>query len=173
LSKRLTFLVSSAAATLPPFGLIEPFGILHGSQSAPLSFSLPTVNCFGRREGTKERNVTRSSKESHEILQKIGRVRVDLNSENREGSVAIGPEAIRGRLRELENSLILVQIKGENWTKYGSNLSNHFSYIVTDITSARPTISPATRMRSREAAAADKTSTTALWAMRLNDQYFR
>jgi hypothetical protein len=83
-------------------------------------------------------------------------------------------------------------MKGENWTKYESNLSNHFSYIGTDIdidppiiahwfpflgdaltASARPTISPATRMRSRVAAAADKTTTTALWAMRIDDQYFR
>jgi thiol-disulfide isomerase/thioredoxin len=60
-------------------------------------------------------------------------------------------------------------------------LSNHFSYIGTDIdppiiahwfpflgdaltASACPTISPATRMRTREAAAADKTTTTALLA---------
>jgi hypothetical protein len=69
----------------------------------------------------------------HGILRKTGRVRVDLNSENREGSVAIGPDAIRGRLRELQNILLLVQIKDENWTKYESNLSINFSYIDTDI----------------------------------------
>jgi hypothetical protein len=40
---------------------------------------------------------------------------------------------IRGRLRELENILVLVQIKEENWTKHKSNLSKHFSYISTDI----------------------------------------
>jgi hypothetical protein len=64
----------------------------------------------------------------HGILRKTGRVRVDLNSENREGSVAIGLEAIRGRLREIENILVLVQIKDENWTN-----SKHFSYMTTDI----------------------------------------
>jgi hypothetical protein len=81
-------------------------------------------------------------------------------------------------VRELENILVLVQIKDKNWTKYDSNLRKHFSYMTTDVdppiiahwfpflgvaltTSARPTISPATRMRSREAAAADKTTTTA------------
>jgi hypothetical protein len=51
----------------------------------------------------------------------------------RDGSVALGPDAIRGRLREFENILVLVQIKDENWTKYKSNLSQHFSYISTDI----------------------------------------
>jgi hypothetical protein len=64
----------------------------------------------------------------HGILRKTERVRVDLNSENREGSVAIGLEAIRGRLREIENILVLVQIKDENWTN-----SKHFSYMNTNI----------------------------------------
>jgi hypothetical protein len=50
----------------------------------------------------------------HGIPQKTGRVRIELNSDHREGSVAIGPNAIRGRLRELENILVLVQIKDKN-----------------------------------------------------------
>jgi hypothetical protein len=100
------------------------------------------LTCFGRAaEETKERNVTRSSNKSNDcncsfchgiILQKTGRVRVDLNSEHR-GSVAIGPDAVRGRLRELQNILVLVQIRDENMTKYESNLSINFSYIDTDI----------------------------------------
>jgi hypothetical protein len=53
--------------------------------------------------------------------------------ENRDGSVAMGPDAIRGRLSEIENFLVLVQIKDENWTKYESNLSKNFSYMNTDI----------------------------------------
>jgi hypothetical protein len=64
----------------------------------------------------------------HGIPQKTGRVRIELNSDQREGSVATGPNAIRGRLRELENILVLVQIKDKNWTKYGSNLRNLRSF---------------------------------------------
>jgi hypothetical protein len=78
-------------------------GIRHGSSTkcrltgstAPLSI------CFERNvkvaRGTKERNVTRSSNNCCSlcgILQKTGRVRVDLNSEHREGSVAMPSEAV-------------------------------------------------------------------------------
>jgi hypothetical protein len=52
------------------------------------------------------------------ILWKTRQVRIELNSDHREGSDAIGPNAIRGRLRELENISVLVQIKDKNWTKY-------------------------------------------------------
>jgi hypothetical protein len=69
----------------------------------------------------------------HEILQKTGRVRADLNSERIEASVAMGPDAISGRLRELENIFYLAQTKDENLTKYRSNLSKHLRYMNTDI----------------------------------------
>jgi hypothetical protein len=62
------------------------------------------------------------------IPQKTRRVRVELNSDHREGSVAIGSNAIRVRLRELENILVLVQIKDKNWTNYDSNLQNLRSF---------------------------------------------
>jgi hypothetical protein len=39
-------------------------------------------------------------------------------------------------LRELQNILVLVQIKDKNWTKYESNLSKIFSYIDTNIESS-------------------------------------
>jgi hypothetical protein len=62
-------------------------------------------------------NDNRSVTLYHGIPQKTGRVRIELNSDQREGSVATGPNAIRGRLRELENILVLVQIN----TKTGLN----------------------------------------------------
>jgi hypothetical protein len=137
LSKRLTgsdlsFSVGSAASGLPPFGLIEPFGLRQRSR---------TAICFGQAsEEKKEKKVKKSSDDHnrsfcHGILQKTVQVKADLNSGHREGSVAIGPDAIRGRLRELKNVLVIVQIKDENRTKYQSHLSNPFSYMSTDIDS--------------------------------------
>jgi hypothetical protein len=98
-----------------------------------------TAICFGQAsEEKKEKKVKKSSDDHnrsfcHGILQKTAQVKADLNSGHREGSVAIGPDAIRGRLKELKNVLVIVQIKDENRTKYQSHLSNPFSYMSTDI----------------------------------------
>jgi hypothetical protein len=64
----------------------------------------------------------------HGILQKTVRVRTERNSGRIDGSIEMGPNAIKGRFRELDNILVLVQIKDENWTKHKSNESKHFSY---------------------------------------------
>jgi hypothetical protein len=48
----------------------------------------------------------------------------------------MGPEAIRGRLSNLENILVFVVIKDNNRTKYQSHISNPFSYIDPPIITA-------------------------------------
>jgi hypothetical protein len=137
---------AAAAAWVTPSDLWSAqvaTGIRHGSSTECrlTGSTAPLSTCFGWRatkernvnvaRGTKERNVTRSSNNCGcslcGILQKTGRVRVDLKSEHREGSVAIGPDAVRGRLREIQNILVLVQSKAEN-------MSNDAVCTVTNMT---------------------------------------
>jgi hypothetical protein len=64
----------------------------------------------------------------HGILQETVRVRTERNSGRIDGSIEMGPEAVRGHLRDLENVLVCVQIKDKK-KKYQSHISNPFSYI--------------------------------------------
>jgi hypothetical protein len=96
-----------------------------------------TAICFGQTtgEGIERKEMNLSDNRCsfrHEIPETV-RVRTERNSGRIDGSIEMGPNAIRGRFRELENILVLVQIKDENWTKHKSNVSKHFSYLSTDI----------------------------------------
>jgi hypothetical protein len=130
------FLLSKTLCARTPIHHIHRTSVAHFT--ALSDQSLCTAICFGQAaEEKKERKETNLSKDRcffrHRILHKTVRVITECNSGHRAGSVAIGPDALRGRLREFENILVLVQIKDENWTKYQSNLSKHFSYMYTDI----------------------------------------
>jgi hypothetical protein len=100
-------LVWATPSDLPPIGLTESStecrltGLTARSAAAAAPQSLSTATCYQMRLcRIWSRNAkTRSSNDCncsfcHGILQKTGRVRVHLNSEHREGLVAIGPDAV-------------------------------------------------------------------------------